>query len=284
MKPQHILLPTDFSANAQNAIDYAIYLFEEIECTFHILNSFEINAPGHIATNKTKKPSLAHTLAHESQQNIQQIVSQLMANNKNPLHGFNGISISDSLINAIGSTTINKDVDYIFMGTKGYSAAKEVFMGSNTIKVLKHINFCPIIAVPEGYYYALPDKIAFATNFEHEYKKVELMPLTELAKLWNSKIDIIHINKGKKLIQEQERYKKLLNERFFELSHKFIEIEGHSKISDAIMSYTKDHKAVGMIAMVNYWHSFFEKLIKENVIKRVAFYTEVPFLVFPLID
>jgi len=36
--------------------------------------------------------------------------------------------------------------------------------------------------------------------------------------------------------------------------------------------------------MVNYWHSFFEKLTKENVIKRVAFNTEVPFLIFPLIE
>jgi len=170
------------------------------------------------------------------------------------------------------------------MGTQGSSAVKEVFMGSSTIEVLQKIDFCPIVAVPANYDYDVPDKIAFATNFEHIYSKVELIPLITIAELWDSAIEFVHIDKGTELMAHQKTAKKVLKDRFYGLSYKYVEIDGHSKISEAIMEYASNHKDIGMIAMVNYWHSFFEKLIKENIIKRVAFHTEVPFLIFPLID
>jgi len=38
----NILLPTDFSDNAQRAIDYAVYLLENAACTFYLLNAYYI--------------------------------------------------------------------------------------------------------------------------------------------------------------------------------------------------------------------------------------------------
>lgn len=37
---QHILLPTDFSKAAQNAVDYAFSFFRESSCAFHFLNTY----------------------------------------------------------------------------------------------------------------------------------------------------------------------------------------------------------------------------------------------------
>ena len=285
MKTKNILLPTDFSANARNAMNYAMFLFKKVECTFYILNAFEAGASGLGSTmGKAKDTRLFRALKEESERNIERITRELKAKNENQLHSFQGLSIADSLVNAIGRTSINKNIYYIFMGTKGSSAVKEVFMGSNTIKVLQHIDFCPIVAVPGNFDFDLPDKIAFATNFEHTYTKVELIPLIEMAKLWDSEISIVHVDRGKGLSAEQESSKKLLTKRLKGLKHTFVKVSGHSKISEAIMVFAAQNDDIGMIAMINYWHSFFEKLTKEHVIKRVAFHTEVPFLIFPLID
>lgn len=37
---KHILLPTDFSNNSWNAIQYALQLFKDQECTFHLLHVY----------------------------------------------------------------------------------------------------------------------------------------------------------------------------------------------------------------------------------------------------
>lgn len=285
MTAKHILLPTDFSPNARNAIDYAMCLFENEECVFYILNAFEVGASGLSSTmGKAKITRLYRAIKEESERKIKSLLERLQSKNENSLHKFEGLSISDSVLNAIGKTVIDYNIGYILMGNKGSSALKEVFMGSNTISVLKNIDFCPLIAVPENYSFDILDKIAFATNFEHVYLKAELNPLISLSKLWNSEIIIVHVDMGEKLNSQQETIKKLLTERFDGLPYRFIEVAGESKISDAIKSFTTRNENIGMIAMVNYWHSFFEKLMKENVIDRVMFHTEVPFFLLPLID
>ncbi len=285
MKTKHILLPTDFSGNARNAIDYALKLFEREACTFYILNAFEVGASGLSSTmGKAKNTRLFRAIKEESERNIKSLLEELKSINENPLYQFKGLSIADSLLNAIGRTTIDNNIRYIVMGTKGSSAIKEVFMGSSTVSVMKHIDFCPLIAVPDNYGFDLPAHIAFATNFEHVYTKVELVPLIDLAKLWNSEIAIVHIDSGKGLNSRQETCKNLLKERFNGLSHRFIEVKGKAKISEAIKSYVAENKKMGMIAMINYWHSFFEKLTKEEVVKKITFSTEVPFLILPLIS
>lgn len=280
-----ILLPTDFSANARNAIDYALHIFEKEACIFYVLNSYQVSTSRLSNTmNRAKDTRIFRAIRQESERNVHSLVKELETKNENELHKFEGLSSFEPLLDAIGRTTIDKNVSYIFMGTKGSSALKEVFMGSSTVKVLKNINFCPIIAVPEDYRYIEPEEIIFATNFEHVYSKVELIPLIEIAKLWNSKVKIVHVDMGTNLSQPQKTSRGLLKERLKELPLEFREIEGARQISDTIAEYAKGNKNIGIIAMVNYWHSFFEKLIKEEVVKKVAFTTEVPFLILPLID
>lgn len=285
MKTKHILLPTDFSSNARNAIDYAIFLLEKEACVFYILNAFEVGASSLSNTmGRAKNTRLYRAIKEEAERNTISLTEELKSKNRNTLHKFESMSISGSLLNAIGKTVIDYNISYVFMGTKGSSAIKQVFMGSNTVSVIKHIDFCRLIAVPENYSFDIPDQIVFATNFEHVYLKAELNPLIDLAKLWHSEIIVLHVDTGKKLTPQQETCKNVLAEHLNGLSHRFVEAKGQSKISDTIKSFTSENEDIGMIAMVNYWHSFFEKLTKENVINRVAFHTEVPFFIFPLID
>ena len=285
MITKHILLPTDFSTNARNAIDYAIYLFEKEECTFYIMNAFQVSPSGLSSTiNKAKDTRLHRAIKAESKRSIKSLLEELKSKNENSLHKFEGLCISDSLLNAIGKTSIDENINYVFMGTKGSSAVKEVFMGSSTVSVLKNIDFCPLVAVPENYSFEIPEEIAFATNFEHVYSKLELIPLIDLAKLYNSTITIVHVDKGKALSQQQKNSKKLLEEKLYGIPYRFKEVKGTSKISNALSEYAKNNRNIGMISMINYWHSFFEKLTKEEVIKNVTFHTEVPFLILPLIE
>lgn len=285
MISKHILLPTDFSSNARNAIDYAIQMFRKEECIFYILNAFEVGASGLSSTMaKNKNTRLHQAVKEESERHVKSLIEELKTNNENTLHQFKGLSISDSLLNAVGKTIIDYSISFVFMGSKGSSAVKEVFMGSSTVSVIKHIDFCRLVVVPENYSFRIPEQIAFATNFEHVYSKVELIPLFNLANLWDSEIVIVHVNTGEKITPHQETCKNLLEERLDGVRIRFKEVPGESKISDAIQLFTSEHTAIGMIAMVNYWHSFFEKLTTENVINRVVFQTKVPFLIFPIID
>jgi len=279
-----IVLPTDFSKNAWHAIKYATFLFEQSPCTFIIIHAHQVSPSGLISTiNKERETRLHEITVKESERKLNKIVNHLNKINKIPGHQFEGVLVPDSLLNAIGREVIDKDADFIIMGTQGASGLSEIFMGSNTVSVIKNINFCPVIAVPNSYDFSAFNEILFASNFKHLYQGVELQPLLDLAKLRKAMINVIHINAEEELNEEQLQLKKLLHNLLGEENIDFEEFEYHPNIALKINELT-EKKNAGLIAMINSHHSFFKGLTHEPVVKKVAFKTKIPFLVLPEVE
>ena len=279
-----IILPTDFSKNAWHAIKYATFLFEQSPCSFIIIHAHQVSPSGLISTiNKERETRLHEITVKESERKLNKIVNHLNRINKVPGHQFKGELVADSLLNAIGREVIDKDADYIIMGTQGASGISEIFMGSNTVSVLKNINFCPVIAVPNTYDFSSFEQILFATNFKHLYQRVELQPLLDLAKLRKAWINVIHVNEEKELNEEQLQLKKLLRDLLGEDNIDFEDFDYHPNIALKINNLC-EKKNAGMIAMINSRHGFFKGLTHEPVVKKVAFKTKIPFLVLPEVE
>lgn len=280
-----ILLPTDFSDNALNAIKYAIYLFEKEECTFYILHVVQIGPSGYSSSyNKGRDTRLYRLTMEEADRSIQELKETLKGHGQNPKHSFEYLTETDPLMNAIGKNVINKDIDFIFMGTQGASGVKSIFMGSNTVSVIKNIDFCPLVAVPEEYSFDLPDEILFATDFKHDYTELELIPLKAIAKLWNSKILLVYFGLTGELDDNQQTVMDSLKEKLTNFSVRMDKGYADFSVATAINQYATNNKAIGLVAMMNRKHGFFEKLTREPIIKSIAFSTEVPLFIFQKIE
>ena len=279
----NVLIPTDFSANANHALRYAIFLFEKEECTFYILNAFQTGASNlESIRNRERNTRLFSITKDASERDLLEVFETVKLENDNPKHTFKTLSIADTLLNAIGKSVIDLNVFYIFMGTQGASGLKGVFLGSNTVKIISKIDFCPIVAIPADFSFDIPDEILFATGFEHVYDKYELRPMLLLAKLWGSKIRILHLVDNEKKNAHQETAKKVIVKRLHEVPYEIIEIEKIDKVSSEIAKQVEQNENIGMVAIIDYWHSFMHKLTRESVVKNVAFQTKIPLLVMHL--
>lgn len=281
----NILIPTDFSDNAKHALLYAIYLFEKEECTFYILNAFQTSASNFESKrNKERNTRLFEITKDASERDLAEVNKTVMLEGDNPKHIFKTMSIADTLVNAIGKTVIDYNIYYIFMGTKGASGLKSVFLGSNTVKVISKIDFCPIIAVPADYSFDIPDTILFSTGFEHVHEKYELHPMLVLAKLWDSKIRVLHLVDSDKKAAHKETAKKVIAKRLHKVPYEIIEIEKKDKVSAEIATQVEQNEEIGMVAIIDYWHSFIDKLTRESVVKNITFRTKIPMLVMHLAE
>lgn len=279
----NILVPTDFSANALHALRYAIFLFENEECTFYILNSYQTGASNlESRRNKERNTRIFQLSKKAAERDLTELFKAVKLENDNPKHIFKTLSIADTLLNAIGKSVIELNIYYIFMGTQGASGLKGVFLGSNTVNVISKIDLCPIVAVPANYSFKIPKEILFATGFEHVYDKYELKPMLLLSKLWESKINVLHLVGDDKRAAHQETAKKVLSKRMIDTPYEILEIEKKDKVSTEIAKQVEENEEIGMVAIIDYWHSFMEKLTREPVVKKVAFKTKVPLLVLHL--
>ncbi len=271
-----ILLPTDFSKNSINAIDYAVDLFKDVICRFYILNIQK--ASSFISDDlRTATPSttLYQSLIAENKTAINEIIIKLESR-RNENHNFDAMVDYDNFIDAINQACSTKEADLIVMGTKGATGSKKVLFGSNTAKVMQR-GSVPVLAVPENCKFSGLDKIGFVTNHQFAYSHHELTPLMQLAELFKSRIDVLHMREEDDPSPEQLENKSFLERCFQFVEHNFIELE-KSELFEAVNNYIKDQN-IDMLAMMSRKHSFFDRLFVKHNLKTFAFNIEIPFLV-----
>ncbi len=283
---KRIVLPTDFSENAWNAIAYALAVFNMVDCHFVVLNAFQGSSSGLMTKIRMAGETRPYELLkEESEQELEKIVQRAKSTTTHPKHTFQAISLPGNLTDTIGKTVLEERIDLIIMGTKGATGLKEAFLGSNAYKVIKNINFCPIIVVPENWEKSLQKRtILFVTGYEHMFEAYEFKPILDLSGLLQSKIIVGHMGKHNELEPAQQQAKELVKKYLNTADYEFVEMKEETFLNTSIQKMVAESDQIGMIAMIDYWHSFFEKITDEPVIKKVAFNTKVPFLVMHLVE
>ncbi|WP_458626114.1 universal stress protein [Winogradskyella sp. PC D3.3] len=271
-----ILIPTDFSDNAWNAIVYALKLYKDEECTFCFLNSFYF-------LNSTERTYITTHYVEDLEVNSLKELAELKEMteeaNINPNHNFETISSNEPLHLAIEKVIKSHGIDMVIMGTKGATKAKEIFFGSNTVHVIKKMKLCPILVVPDEFDFVEPKQIAFPTDFNRFYGE-ELYPIKRMAELYNSKIRIVHITKKKNLTAKQDYNLSMLKVYLENYPHSFHWMPNYASKTQEINDFIKDLE-IDILVMINYEHSLIEGFINEPVVTKIGFNPIVPFLVIP---
>ncbi len=278
---KRILVPTDFSNNAYSALFYATRMFQNQDCQFFILNTFDVDTPVLTSRIDTSKGELLYQqLSNESKEKLTETFHSIVRETEGFNHIFETISVSKKLTETINKTIKSKDIDLVVMGTKGVSGIKEVFMGSNTVRVIQKIKDCSVLVVPDEFDFEKPKDIAFATDFKRFYSKEELEPLLQIVSLFDSNIRIIHIHQEEKLDEMQKHNFNSLKEHFKGYNFTFHWVSRFDQKSEAIHAFL-DEMNINMLAMLYYKHSFIEGITREPVVKKIGLQATIPFLVIP---
>ena len=272
----HILLPTDFSENAWCAAIYAIKLYAKQPCTFYFSHAWTFL---NLGTRTYIPQSSIEPAKKDVKKQLAALVKKAEAISTNHDHNFKTIFSEGSLEDTIEFAIKKHKIDLVVMGTKGATRAKELLFGSNTVAVIDKVNNCPFMLVPSNYEYEKPDYIGFPTDFKRQYVD-KLQPVKDLAQLHGSEIKILHINVKKDLTDKQNANMEMLNTYLEDYPHDFNYKPKPRKKEKAITEFIKEND-IKILTMINYEHSFIEKLIKEPIIKKMGFHCFIPFLVIP---
>ncbi|MBG6131837.1 nucleotide-binding universal stress UspA family protein [Aquimarina sp. EL_43] len=272
-----ILLPTDFSKNAWNAILYAIELYKNETCDFYVLNVF--NATGY-ALESMMIPEPGERFYEEakekSEKGLSKIEERLSFRDDNPNHKFFMISQFNNVLSAIKDTVEKKDIEMIVMGTKGTTNAGDLIYGSNTVLVMEKVRNCPVMAIPENTNYKEPKEIVFPTDYRTQIKRRELQYLIEIARITNAEIRILHVTNDDDLDEEQENNKRLLVEYLDGIKYTFHTLH-NIDVKGGLSSFVESRES-DMITFINRKHSFFGSIFSRPMVKNLGQHSQVPVL------
>ncbi len=273
---KNILLLTDFSKNAQNAIEYALAFFRGGQHHFFLLNVQKTSkyTTADLMT-ASSKISVYDSMIKNPKAAVNHMIDTLRIRYINEDYSFNGICDYDSFVNAVSQTIEKKKIDLIVMGTNGASGASEVVFGSNTINIIRHINR-PVLAIPQNYKFTKPRTILFATDTDETFKEKSLRALLYTISKYNTEVYILSLEKSGDL--EMSITKKNSIATFFKgYNHSFYSIE-NIPVDIAIDSFVQI-KQVDITAKIINKEVFLKRFFAGSKTDEITYNTRVPLLI-----
>ncbi|MEP3207552.1 MAG: universal stress protein [Maribacter sp.] len=272
-----VLIPTDFSANAIHAINYALHLYKCERTNFYFLHAYADEVYGPFKHNgDTSFEQQNKLIKRNVDEKLHRIIKKIKEKEHNPKHAFKAISAFDSLVDAVNDVVNQFNIDLIIMGTQGQTAKKQTTFGSNTVQIFKYVT-CPVLAIPENYEYQKPKKIVFPTDYMLPYKRRELKLLNTLAAEFKSEVHCLYISDFEDLSNRQIDNKRFLHEELSK-AYVFFETTPVKNKAEAILDYIVQNE-MHLLVMVNSRHSFLEDILYRSTVDEIGLQPKIPFLV-----
>ncbi|QVY64456.1 universal stress protein [Polaribacter sp. Q13] len=273
-----ILLPTDFSDNSWNAIEYALNFYKHSMCNFYLLHVNRLNdvvMEDYLYENA--QDLLVDVNVESSKKQLKALQKKITLNFKNKNHKFYTLTDSNFFIESIRHHVQEKKVDVIVMGTKGASGFAGFITGSNTGDVITKVK-CTTLVVPENAKFNKIEEIAFPTDFSLSNDLQLLQPIIDILEEKKASLRVLNISKKvTALNDDQQKSKELLEDYFYNYKHSFHFLT-NKKVEDAVQCFVNSRN-IDMIAMVAKNLNYFQQILFHTKVAEISYHTDVPFLV-----
>lgn len=159
MQIKQILVPTDFSENAQHALDYAVELAQRCSAKLHLLHTPVIPTYLLMDLSYSPGPEAVTRILNDSQDALDKQAKTVADAG---VEYFTAIR-EGTVHEVISEYAREHGVDVVILGTHGRSGVSKLMYGSVTERVIKTVHTPIIVIPPSGG--ALPSAIAVAYDF-----------------------------------------------------------------------------------------------------------------------
>lgn len=272
-----IVVPTDFSENAFDALKYAAELFKYERSEFFLLHAYAdevFNYADEITRDFIEEQK--EKVRKKADEKLEKLKSRILKISPNPKHNFVTISAFGLLIDEVNDLAEKENADLIVTSTRGVTNDRRLTFGSNTLQIIKYVQ-CPVLSIPVNYKFQELKRILFPSNFMLPYQRRELKLVGNLARALCAEIHLLYVSKFPQETMRQRDYKQMVLDQFYN-----VKVEQHyEEMDDKAEAIIKliPQLNIDLLILVNSRHSYIENLLYTSTIDKFGFDPKIPFLV-----
>lgn len=264
-----IIVPTDFSPVALNALNYAADMALSINASIMLLHIYQIPVA---VTDSPMVMVSVDELKEDAEKRLQTAKQDLERVTAGKIRIYTEARLGN-LTDELEELGQKIQPFAVVMGTTGHSAVERVIFGSNTLSVIKHITF-PVICVPTGKALGAGiKKIGLACDLREVAETVPAEGIKKFAAQFQAEFHIlnIHFEEKDKGASEQSS---LLQEALNELNPRFHFIQ-HKDIEEGVHEFAEKNN-LDLIITIPRKHKLLEGLFKKSSTKQLIYHSHIP--------
>jgi len=275
---KNILFPTDFSPNANNALNFAVEIARKVNGNLILFHAYSVqlidpNMPAEIYLSAYQEEEKT------AKENLEKLSGRIIEANKDAsgksLFATDAIVTQGLVVDEVLSMIDEYKIDIVVMGTHGASGITELILGSNTASIIEK-SPAPVLAIPHNADYKDLKNIVYAYD-DIKSGLPSFRKLLEFAEIYDSDITLLHIiesssNTAELNKQEFEKIKQSVS-----YSKIRLELVKEENILEGINDYVNSNN-VDMLVMAVKKKSLLDKIFSRSLTKKMAYHTKIPLL------
>ncbi|HPG10931.1 MAG TPA: universal stress protein [Chitinophagaceae bacterium] len=266
-----IIVPTDFSPVATNALHYAIDMAKSIKASLMLLHVYNIpvsytDVPVVLVSVEEMKKT-ADEKINELKKEVEHIVSGEVKVYAETRLG----NVADELENLCNS--INPFA--VVMGSKGASGIERMIFGSNTLTAIRHLTW-PVICVPPGKTFGSGiKKVGFACDFKNVVESTPVHFIRDLVNEWGAELLVLNVDHKEKHFTPDTPEQSALLHTMLEGARPQYHFIDNEDIEDGINEFAEKNN-LDMIITIPKKHKLLEGIFKPSSTKQLVYQSHVP--------
>ena len=273
-----ILVPTDFSPAANNAVQYAFNVARVVKANIKLCNAIQIPGESVMAGQVAWPLEDMESLKESSEAELNYLIHSLDKKSITADEAYHprishttGIgNVTDFVRNLVNDHKVN----LVVMGMSGANLFSKFVLGSNSYELIRKANF-PLLLIPKNYANTSIKKIAFATDLSKTDIEA-LHSLANFARYYNAEILVTHVAEG--VEDEQKQIDEFLSDVTCKVDYPHIYYRSMptGAVKDGL-NHLIENGRIDMLVMIHRSQGIFSSSYSQ----KMAAKTKIPLMVLP---
>lgn len=263
---KNIFVPTDFSENAEHALQYALNLAKKFKLNIYVFNAHVANNQGGMML------SINDTIKKEREAELEALLAKIRPELDDDLISGH-VAIVHNPVDAICEQALVNKSNLIIMGTTGATGLKKVFMGSTASNLIRKTNI-PVLTVPHNFPVTATKHITLAIDTQDIEYDFFLLPIMNLLLALKSKFTIAHVQDEHKIDKDKGVFKFFKNSG---IDYNYKQLKGNN-VEQALLEHAQESNT-DLLCMFSHKRNFFQRLTNPSITQKLVMDNKIPLLV-----
>jgi len=266
-----IIVPTDFSPIATNAMNFAADMAVNINASLMLLHVYQV------PVSMTDVPVVlvsAEELRKSSEAKLQEIKDALMHITSGKIKVYTEARLGD-VSDELKDVCNHIQPFAVIMGTRGTSGVERILFGSTTLTAIRHLTW-PVIVVPPGKEYGTGiKKIGFACDFDKVVETTPIQFIKKMVKEFGAELHVLNVDYESRHFKPETPEESLMLHTLLEDLNPNYHFINHVDIEDGINEFVEENN-IDLLITIPKKHKLLDSLFKHSSTKQLVTQSHVP--------
>ena len=266
-----IIVPTDFSPVAVNAMNFAADMALSINASVLLLHVYRV------PVSVSEVPVVLMTadeLKKSSEEKLEELKQSLTHITSGKLKIYSEVRLGDT-VDELEELCNHIQPFAVVMGTKGAGGIERILFGSTTLSAIRHLKW-PVIVVPPGKEFGKGiKKIGFACDFQQVVETTPVHFIKQMVKEFNAGLHVLNVDFEGKQFKPETPEQSLLLHTLLEDANPNYHFINQPDIEDGINEFAEVNNLDLLIAIPKK-HKLLEGLFTKSSTKQLVAQSHIP--------